>query len=600
MAILLTKVPTNLTEYPNSFKRQGAFPLEAYSVFATYEEAENYAQNSKIAYVGQPLAVTALKDDKIEVAYYVIGDRAGKLVELGTSANIDGLNKRVQEIEKFFATEDGETINSLLDELVELQKWISDHLDELKQYKEEIQQQFNKVGEDLEKETERANKADEELYRALGEEVDRAEKAEQTLQKNIEAEARQRGDLSAELLRRIDEEIKIRSEKDAALDKLIVAETERANAEDKKLIGLIEAETSRANAADEELYQTIENLTEEDIHLKSDLYTYVNIGKITGASDTSRKKIADKGASLKTVFNAIFGTRQDKKPTITNNASLTATEGTKTYGGGEYGSSVTETTVTINFTLANTGTTNYGYKVGETSYKGNRTFYYPILKQENADLVITLPTGQTAEVVTENSLVKTVDNVIYCNFVNKSVSIKISLPADTVETSEQTRYNTISAAVSLGVPQDANGNTITAFLTYLESEGEPAQETAPAPSNQQGGSKTDTAGPYKINKGYIPYTYCLSSELPATLPTTNRTEKQPTSITVSGGSDSTYLYIFVPTGKSDIKSMSASGFAVPFNKAAASKTYAVNNGKETTYKVFKTEGSVKADTFIIG
>jgi hypothetical protein len=250
--------------------------------------------------------------------------------------------------------------------------------------------------------------------------------------------------------------------------------------------------------------------------------------------------------------------------------------------------------------LANTGTTNYGYKVGETSYKGNRTFYYPIVKQENADLVITLPTGQTAEVITENSLVKTVDNVIYCNFVNKSVSIKISLPADTVETSEQTRYDTISAAVSLGVPQDANGNTITAFLTYLESEGEPAQETAPAPSSQQGGSKSDTAGPYKISKGYIPYTYCLSSEFPSTLPTANRTEKQPSSIIVSGGNDSTYLYIFVPIDKSDIKSMSASGFAVPFNKAAASKTYVVNNGKETTYKVFKTEGSVKADTFIIG
>ena len=33
MAILNTNFPTNLTEYPNSFKRQGAFPLEAYSVF---------------------------------------------------------------------------------------------------------------------------------------------------------------------------------------------------------------------------------------------------------------------------------------------------------------------------------------------------------------------------------------------------------------------------------------------------------------------------------------------------------------------------------------------------------------------------------------
>ena len=33
MAKLLTGIPINLTEYPNSFKRQGAFPLEAYSIF---------------------------------------------------------------------------------------------------------------------------------------------------------------------------------------------------------------------------------------------------------------------------------------------------------------------------------------------------------------------------------------------------------------------------------------------------------------------------------------------------------------------------------------------------------------------------------------
>ena len=41
MAELLTRIPTNLTEYPNSFKRQGCFPLEAYSVFYTsFEEVD--------------------------------------------------------------------------------------------------------------------------------------------------------------------------------------------------------------------------------------------------------------------------------------------------------------------------------------------------------------------------------------------------------------------------------------------------------------------------------------------------------------------------------------------------------------------------------
>ena len=65
MAILNLKLPTNLTEYPNSFKRQGAFPLEAYSVFyAIHDEsgavtttalqaAKDYAQNNPISYVGQ-------------------------------------------------------------------------------------------------------------------------------------------------------------------------------------------------------------------------------------------------------------------------------------------------------------------------------------------------------------------------------------------------------------------------------------------------------------------------------------------------------------------------------------------------------------------
>lgn len=94
MAELLNKIPTNLTEYPNSFKRQGAFPLEAYSVFYTMDAAENYAASNPIAYVGQTLAVvTANAEDATvvdDVTFYIIADAAGTLQEVGKATNGDG------------------------------------------------------------------------------------------------------------------------------------------------------------------------------------------------------------------------------------------------------------------------------------------------------------------------------------------------------------------------------------------------------------------------------------------------------------------------------------------------------------------------------
>lgn len=558
MAILLNKLPENITEYPNSFERQGAFPLDKYSVFNSLEAAQEYATESPIAYVTQPLGVTS-KDEQGNtiVDYYIIGDQAGTLIHVGNSQhNLDEINQRIEDIEKFFQTGEGESLKDTLDQLIELQKWIEEHIGQFSDFQEETE-------------------------------------------KNFETESKARLAEDTRLAKLIEEETTRANDADAKLYKALEAETERANAEDDKLTALIEAETERANAADQELYQAIEDLTEEDIHLKTDLWTYVDIGKITGASDTSRVKIASAGQSLKEVFNRILGTRQDKQPTITNNASLTATN-SKTYSGGEYGTAVAEVTETITFTLSNTGTTNYGYKIGTTEYKGSRTFYYPIVQQENADIKITLPKGEKATVLTKDALVKTDNNILYCNLVNNSIDIQIILSADTVKTEEYTRYGSISATVKLGAPQDANGNAITSFLTYLESEGETAQVTPPDPKDKTGGDKTDSTGEYKINKGYIPYTYCLSTDLPEVLPVTNRTEKLPSSITVSGGDDSTYLYIFIPTGKNDIKTMSASGFAVPFTKASASKDYDVNNGQKATYKVFKTEGTVKGDTFIVG
>lgn len=102
MAELLSKIPTNLTEYPNSFKRQGCFPLEAYSVFYTsFEEvdgvktvkqtakaaAENYAATNGIAYVGQTVATveTGLDGTITSVEFWIIADAAGTLEQVGSA-----------------------------------------------------------------------------------------------------------------------------------------------------------------------------------------------------------------------------------------------------------------------------------------------------------------------------------------------------------------------------------------------------------------------------------------------------------------------------------------------------------------------------------
>lgn len=105
MAKFLNTIPTNLTEYPNSFKRQGAFPLEAYSVFYTKDEAETYAQSNPLAYVGQTIAVVTSENDAIkDVTLYVIDNEAGNLKEVG--ATPVGDNKSVEVVNKVIQLHD--------------------------------------------------------------------------------------------------------------------------------------------------------------------------------------------------------------------------------------------------------------------------------------------------------------------------------------------------------------------------------------------------------------------------------------------------------------------------------------------------------------
>lgn len=75
MAKKLTNIPTNLTEYPNSFKRLEPFPLEAYEIFYSKESAKEYATNNPLAYVGQTIKVV----ENNTVDSYIILNESGEL-----------------------------------------------------------------------------------------------------------------------------------------------------------------------------------------------------------------------------------------------------------------------------------------------------------------------------------------------------------------------------------------------------------------------------------------------------------------------------------------------------------------------------------------
>jgi hypothetical protein len=341
---------------------------------------------------------------------------------------------------------------------------------------------------------------------------------------------------------------------------------------------------------------TVSNLgfaasSEADLRLAEDLYTYADIGKITGATNKNPIKVASVGETLKTVFNAVFGEQADEQPSI-GSASLGVSQtGSTSVTGGEYGKVHSTISATVTFTLTDSVTCNYGYRIGDTKTTGLQTVEYPITKQSNADIKITLPSGQTASssMVTTGSYVSHSSNVLYCNFdANKRVTISFTVPAGNTTTAAQTRYNTIKGEVVLGNAKTTSGAEITKFLTMQKND---------ASASLSGGNKSNTSTAYTITAGYVPYTYQLATATPSSLPTANRTQNKPTSITVSGGSSSTYLYIFVPSSKSDITSLTASGFDVPFSKIESSKSYVVNDGQSTTYKVFKTTDSVKGDTF---
>ena len=105
----------NVTEYPNTFQRQGAFPLEKYSLFSSKSEAETYAKTNPLSYVGQVISIV----EGGAVTVWKIANENGDLAKV---------DFELGEISKLSDTEEGyDNVGILalakkIDELIDLLK----------------------------------------------------------------------------------------------------------------------------------------------------------------------------------------------------------------------------------------------------------------------------------------------------------------------------------------------------------------------------------------------------------------------------------------------------------------------------------------------
>ena len=297
------------------------------------------------------------------------------------------------------------------------------------------------------------------------------------------------------------------------------------------------------------------SIPDDKVTLSVELKTNYNIGSITDASGTNPVTIGIAGDSLRMVLEKLFVMKADI-PTVTlPSLSLTLSNDSANI---EYGKEVTFfATIT-----ADSGQFHSSFYTGGSTTSTGVTWSNLNLESTNS------------------------------TFDNKTTGITNGLKFKFKPSS--TYYAVANGGTIKGIATAPSGYTSDG-TTAINNLGQETNIAISSDTTRQESTEAST----DVSAGYIPYSYVLATELPATLPTDKRTPYKPSSITVSGGSDSTYLYIFVPSTNSDITSMSASGFAVPFSKVETSKSYEVNNDQSTTYKVFKTDSTVKADTFII-
>ena len=77
--LIVQNTLNNTSDYPNTFVRTNAFPLERYSVFETIDGAKDYARNNPIAYIGQQIVV-ATSTTKTPSSFIISG--GGELVRI--------------------------------------------------------------------------------------------------------------------------------------------------------------------------------------------------------------------------------------------------------------------------------------------------------------------------------------------------------------------------------------------------------------------------------------------------------------------------------------------------------------------------------------
>jgi hypothetical protein len=340
----------------------------------------------------------------------------------------------------------------------------------------------------------------------------------------------------------------------------------------------------------------ITGLDETTVKLKNDLYTYTSIGKITGASNTSPVKVASTGDTLKDVFNNVFGIQQDEQPTISSASLGVAQTGSTSVTGGEFGKSHSAISASVTFTLTDSATCNYGYRVNSTKTTGSQTVKYPIIKQSEADIKITLPSGQTASssMVTTGTYVSHDNNVLYCDFNSSNkVTVSFTVPAGNTITSQQTRYSTITGEVSLGNAQTTSGTSITKFLTLQGKD---------ATTSLSGGKKSNTSTAYTISAGYVPYSWELASSVVAPdsdLPSINKRQSAYTSIPINNADGTKKLYIYIPSGIT-IKEIKNNNQAAPSTCDKTDLSLKVN-GQSTYLNVYHVNANVASgnNTFTI-
>ena len=267
MAILNVKLPTNLTEYPNSFKRQGSFPLEAYSVFyaihdeagevvtSAFAAAQDYAKNNPISYVGQILAVVDVNaDGASEVKVYKIENTDGDLVPVGDTSAGDAASEAVEALQErldALVTEYTAKFENIENDVEDLQGAVESLETALENIytKSEVDAKETALSEAIESEAARAAAAEKVLEDALANVYDK-----DTINTTLGA-----------INKSVSDEVTRATEAEAALNKAITDEASRAAG-------------AEAELADDIADLVLEVATKADastVYTKEEVHTYV-------------------------------------------------------------------------------------------------------------------------------------------------------------------------------------------------------------------------------------------------------------------------------------------------------------------------------------